>query len=61
MRNLALRVGFLQRNPNDRLNSIRTDIDVPLTLPEELVAGQTYCLVVKANEHLFLSASLIKE
>lgn len=61
MRNLTLRAGFLQRNPNDRLNSTRTNIDVPLNLPEQLVAGQTYRLVVKANEHLFLSASLIEE
>jgi hypothetical protein len=61
MRNLTLRAGFLQRNPNDRLNSTRTNIDVPLNLPEQLVAGQTYRLVVKADTNLFLSARLIEE
>jgi hypothetical protein len=61
VQNLTLRAGFLQRNPNDRLNFTRSNLDVPLTLPEQLVAGKTYLLVVKADEHLFLSASLIEE
>jgi hypothetical protein len=61
MRTLTLRAGFLQRDPNNRLNSVRIDLDVPLALPEELVAGQTYCLVLKADTNLFLSASLIEE